>query len=283
MFNSKGLKGLVALAALSATTISSAEVTGTANIASEYMFRGIPSSGGAAVQGSIDYAHESGLYGGLWASNLSPFAGDGNELDVIVGWSGEVMSGLSLDVGAIYYLFTEDEQFSAATPANAPAAATGPLIPDYDGDGDYWEIYAGGGFGPVSLTVYYADDFFGVDGANLVGANPLNGALVADGQADGDMIYITADYTLAVKEDLDVVFQIGHSSGDGVEAFIGNTYTDWSIGLTKSLENEFSVTLAYHDTDLDLDGFESTVFGPSGLEFDDDAKFVISLSKGFDI
>ena len=38
----------------------------------DYIFRGISqTSGNPAVQGGIDYAHASGLYAGVWGSNVS--------------------------------------------------------------------------------------------------------------------------------------------------------------------------------------------------------------------
>src|SRR5512145_3104795 len=50
------------------------EHTVTANVGlfSEYIFRGIAQTAGKpAVQGGFDYAHSSGVYAGVWGSNIS--------------------------------------------------------------------------------------------------------------------------------------------------------------------------------------------------------------------
>ena len=55
------------LAAPAAATASTA--TGNVGAFSEYLYRGVEQSNGAAIQGGIDYVHDSGLYIGTWASN----------------------------------------------------------------------------------------------------------------------------------------------------------------------------------------------------------------------
>jgi len=301
------LKGLVAATAIGATTLFSgaamADWTGTIGATSEYMFRGIASEAGAAVQGSLDYSHASGMYAGAWASNANPTgnAGGGNELDLYFGWAPELSNGIGLDFGLVYYAFTEDEEndiviggVPVSSIAFLPAAAGFDPIDDLN----YFEIYAGVGVGPVSATLYYTDDYFGVDGHSTLAVNPANNAAVIDPSTDGDAIYFTIDYTMTLKDTVDLTFQIGHSSGDGVEAFVGDDYTDWSITLAKDLGNGFGASFAYIQTDLDLNGTEGTVFGPGGLlsgpsapagagpttnEYTDDPKFVLTLTKDFDI
>lgn len=265
MKNLMGLKGLVAVVGLTASSAALAgDVTGTANVTSEYVFRGVSSSNGAAVQGSLDYTHESGFYGSLWASNTAPFAFDGNELDLVLGWSGDLGNGITLDGGFINYFFSEDGQFNVAGVSE---------------NIDYWEVYGGIGFGPVSATLYYADDFFNTDGTVL-----------SDGSTgDGSMFYLTADYTLAIKEDLDLTFQAGYNTGDGIEAFltgVGSTddnYIDYSIVLTKGLENGFAFSFGAVDTDIEASGPFALPGGGVLNDFEDEVKFFVSLSKEFDI
>ena len=61
-------------------------VSGSATIASDYRFRGVSQSDQEmAVQGGITVAHESGLYAGVWASNLAgwgTFGGANMELEI---------------------------------------------------------------------------------------------------------------------------------------------------------------------------------------------------------
>jgi len=39
-------------------------------VTSQYLFRGIEQTSGAAVSGGVDYAAESGFYVGTWASTI---------------------------------------------------------------------------------------------------------------------------------------------------------------------------------------------------------------------
>ncbi len=55
------------------------DVSMTATLASDYIWRGqSQTAGNGAVQGSLDVAHETGLYAGVWASNVDDFAFPGN-------------------------------------------------------------------------------------------------------------------------------------------------------------------------------------------------------------
>ncbi|MEQ8742098.1 TorF family putative porin [Parasphingorhabdus sp.] len=120
-----------------AESTSSITISGNAAVASDYRFRGVSLSGGdIAIQGGIDISHESGFYIGTWGSSLegkiNPYGGV--ELDVYGGWSGEVTSGVTVDVGLLYYLY--------------PNGVKGV-------DLDYFEPYASvaATIGPVEATV----------------------------------------------------------------------------------------------------------------------------------
>ncbi len=225
------VKTAVAGLVLGATALTSgqamAETSGSLNITSEYMFRGIPSSGGAAVQGSLDWSSPGGIYAGVWASNTSPVF-DGNEFDIYVGWAGEVGQGVGVDLGLVYYGFPEQDEVGA--------------------DIDYIEVYGGLSLGGLSGSIYYTDNYFGTD---------------------EDGVYYTVAYSLGLSDTVDLGLQVGFSAGDGVEAFIGDEYTDWSITVSKDLGDGMGVSFGYVQTDLDLGAFE------------DEAKFVVSASKEF--
>ena len=46
--------------------------TGNVGLFSQYIFRGLTQTNRKpAIQGGFDYAHESGFYAGVWASNIS--------------------------------------------------------------------------------------------------------------------------------------------------------------------------------------------------------------------
>lgn len=115
-----------------------AELTGNIGVFSQYVLRGItnaPENDGAAIQGGIDWAHDSGFYLGYWGSNLgySDSDGTGFENDFYGGWGGS-MDNFSWDLGLIYYYYLNIDD------ANAP------------------ELYGSVGFGPVSLGAKYLMD-----------------------------------------------------------------------------------------------------------------------------
>lgn len=230
MFNFKQIAAAVAMGGV--VVSAAAETTGNAGVVSEYMFRGIETSNGAAVQGGIDWAHDSGLTVGAWASNAIT-AGDssGTELDVYAGFNGTV-GDFGYEAGAIYYYFSEfDEGSTTAT------------------DPSYPELYVGGSVGPLLVRAYYANDFQG---------------------SDEDGIYVMGTFVHAISQTVSASAQVGFSSGDGVETVFGEEYTDYSIGVTKALDDGMGLSLSLVGTDLDAANGES-----------DGPKVVIGLKKNF--
>lgn len=87
-------------------------LSGNVALVSDYRFRGVSQSGGdPAVQGGLTVTHESGLYAGVWSSSIS-FDKLGasavygtQEVDLSAGWSREIASGLTADLGLTYYAY----------------------------------------------------------------------------------------------------------------------------------------------------------------------------------
>lgn len=150
---------LAAVAAESAHTL-----TGNVGLYSNYVFRGISqTSGEPAIQGGLDYTHQSGLYLGTWASNVSwleDFQGYTNgsvEIDLYGGFRGSLGdSGVSFDVGAIQYLY----------PGDRPAGIT---------KADTTELYGALSWKWFTLKYSHAlsDEVFGF-GPNADGSGYLN-------------------------------------------------------------------------------------------------------------
>jgi len=91
---------------LAGTGVVQAEFSANIGVTSNYMFRGLTQTDdGAAVQGGLDYAHESGVYVGTWASNVDFGDGfTGYELDGWIGFAG-AFEQLNYDLGYIYYAY----------------------------------------------------------------------------------------------------------------------------------------------------------------------------------
>jgi uncharacterized protein (TIGR02001 family) len=79
-------------------------------LSSDYRFRGISfSDNKPAVSGSLDYAHASGLYAGIWMTSNS-FEGETN---IYGGYSADIGdTGLSYDVGVLRYIFPGNSEFN---------------------------------------------------------------------------------------------------------------------------------------------------------------------------
>lgn len=137
-------KLLTVLTVLAATTLSApavmaAEVSGNVTLASDYSFRGVSQTmRDVALQGSADVAFESGVYAGAWVSNVDFGSAASFELDLYLGWSGEVSDGINLDVSAIQF------QYPGETDLN------------------YQEYALSLGFGDFSLGVNYSPKYLGI-------------------------------------------------------------------------------------------------------------------------
>ncbi len=223
-------------ASLLASPTAFAGVTGNVGAFSEYMFRGVGQSSGAAIQGGLDYAHDSGLYVGTWASNIG-FAG-GTEMDLYGGFTmkfGEV----GFDVGGIYYWYTEEDEGGAGADEYNTV-----------------EAYVGLSYGPVAVKYFYSDE------ANF---------FIGDGEAD-EAGYLLATGAFPITDTVNLIGNVGWYSGDEIERFTGDedSYIDYSIGVAKSLDGGFTMTLQFIDTDLEV------------ASVDDEPKVVVGLKKTFE-
>lgn len=241
------MKQIVASAALVAATVVSAPAfagaTGNVGAFSEYMFRGVPQTGGAAVQGGLDYAASSGVYAGIWGSNVG--FGGGTEVDLYGGYATK-FGDVGFDVGAIYYYYGESDEVGSV-------------------DLDTLEFYLGTSYGPFAAKYFYSDE------AKFFGAQ-------APGKDAGDGSYLTASVTLPIKDTVNFVGNLGYYSGDAVKGYLAglntsgdDSYYDYGVGITKTLEGGFTASFSYIGTNIEL-----------GTE-DDSGKYVIGLKKTFDL
>jgi len=101
--SSIALASAVAMGTIAMPTTASADVSYNAAVGSMYLWRGLDSSKGSTISGGINYSHASGAYAAAWASSgLNGTGGsttglDGYELDLFVGYAGEV-SGVGYDI-----------------------------------------------------------------------------------------------------------------------------------------------------------------------------------------
>lgn len=208
--------GLVTLTALSSNSIAMENFSTSANVSlvSEYSFRGIAQSDeGPAIQGGFDIAHTSGLYAGVWGSNVDFNDGDeaSVEIDLYAGYS-NAYNDINYDLGVIYYSY--------------PGA-------DDSLNYDFWELSAAIGYDfghfASSASINYSPDYFG---------------------ESGDSYYYAAAVDVPLPYDLGLSAHVGYQDIDDEAAFGVPDYTDWSLGLGYSYEG-FDFAVQYVDTDLD--------------------------------
>jgi uncharacterized protein (TIGR02001 family) len=122
---------------------------------SDYRYRGLSQSRlDPAIQGGADYAHNpSGFYAGTWLSSIKwvkDAGGKGNlEMDIYAGKKGEIVKGVSYDVGVLSYVY----------PSNGLAV-----------DANTTEVYGQIGYGPAYLKYSQSvTNLFGFDNSKNSG------------------------------------------------------------------------------------------------------------------
>lgn len=117
-----------------------AETSANISIATDYVYRGISqTSENPAIQGGFDINSESGLYAGVWASNV---AFDGSiEIDLYAGYGGNITEDVEFDIGILRYEYPEDAQ------GGAP-------------DSSFNEVYASVAFKGLTFGFAYTPEFF---------------------------------------------------------------------------------------------------------------------------
>lgn len=235
------LYSVCALAALMVAAPSRAQdeaakpftVSGSVALVSDYRFRGVSQSDkGFAVQGGLTGTHESGLYGGFWASNLAgwgTFGGPNLELDLFGGFKLPVGGG-TLDTGLTVYMF----------PGGAAKTT-------------FFEPYVklGGTVGPVNLLagVAYAP------GQQSLG-NWSNTPQSRFGDKE-DNLYLWGDFSTGIPETAATLkAHLGYSDGNpglgpnGTSVAPTGQYFDLLIGIDYVV-GPVTLGIAYTDTDID--------------------------------
>ncbi len=83
------------------------DLSSTVSVVSDYRFRGISlSNRKPAVQASVDVEHKSGLYAGVWASNIARYGGARIEVDLSAGWR-RSLGPVDIDLGGMVYLYPD--------------------------------------------------------------------------------------------------------------------------------------------------------------------------------
>lgn len=100
--------GGVAMAETFPSPVGKFDVTMTSTLASDWISRGSSqNNGNPTVQGSLDIAHESGIYVGIWGGSMSgEETTGGSEFDYYLGYAGSLTEDISFDVAVATYVYS---------------------------------------------------------------------------------------------------------------------------------------------------------------------------------
>lgn len=186
------------------------ELTATATLASDYVFRGVSQTlEDPAVHAGFDFTHDSGAFAGVWSSNVDfqergPLDDQADqEVDIYVGYGINLNDDWSADATAIRYIY--------------PGTAS-------DADLDYNELLLVLHFRDYySLLIGYSNEVFNIDGRGL---------------------YYGASGNWPIAQNMRITASVGYYDLDDA---LNDSYTDWSLGAEIDMDI-FTARLAYIDT-----------------------------------
>lgn len=221
---------------------------------SDYVFRGISyGRERGAVQGGFDYAHDSGIYLGLWATNLHKDTLYGNtvELDIYGGYVHQINDDLSLNLGFLQFYYPQNEKIVGQSANTTELSAA--LTYQY-------------------LTLKHSvavTDFFGLNSKSM---DPdRSGNSKGSGYTELNFNYPTSFYGL------NLALHVGHQT---VRNYSDLNYTDYLIGVNKDFaiagSEGWNAGVNYTATDADDDIYVTA----NGFETGDD-RFTFYLKRSF--
>jgi uncharacterized protein (TIGR02001 family) len=250
-------KSLITTAVLGALAVSSfafaAEETksdfttsGSVGLFSQYIFRGLTQTDrDPALQGNFDINHSSGLYLGMWGSNVSwPrdryinndsetatfYKSGGNlEIDIYGGFKSEIgKTGLGIDLGALQYYYPgqergRDSYAKINTTEVYGALSYGWLQAKYSHvvSKDAWGWGKAAGVGDDARGTYYAELNATIPFGELIGGGPLKG--------------------------LSGIAHYGKQEFDGAANEYAS-YEDYKLGLSNAFDNGVNIGAFWTDT-----------------------------------
>ena len=180
-----------------ATEAAEFEISANVAITSDYVWRGVSQTNeDPAIQGGFDISHKSGLYLGVWASNID-FGDAQMEMDFYAGFAQDFKNGLDIDLGVIRYAY--------------PGS---PGSKEYD----FTELYVGLGYSVAKLGL----------SAKFSHSPDFTGSLTNESAQ-----YIEAGIEYSLPEDFTLAAHYGHSFGNAFST--PSSYDDYSVGISKSL------------------------------------------------
>ena len=203
-----------------------AGVSLTVTAVTDYTLNGISQTqGDPALQNSLDWAAENGLYAGIWTSNVDfgPADKTSTEIDYYIGKYWQLNKAIGVDTGVAYYTYHGAS-----------------LSDDYN----YPEVYAKFGYnsslGDSELNFFYTNDYLGYN------SNGYNVAVAHKFQlAEGHNIRLSYDHSISPDVDK---FAWGGSDKKYYDHFRAEYMTSWK---------EIDINLAVEDTNNLDDAYDA--------------------------
>jgi uncharacterized protein (TIGR02001 family) len=205
-------------------------LTANISVVSNYIWRGLTQTDNRpAVQGGIDFAHESGFYLGNWNSNITWVADEGYannshfEMNFYAGLKKEWLgSGFASDIGFIKYYYP-----SSGTNAGFTNPNTGEVYVAQN-----FTVGRVSGYGKFSYSVTNSQGF-----SNSIGSS----------YSELNVDYDTGFASFILNT------HIGYQQVQGQYPQAGeasSNYLDWLIGVTKDFGDGFTASLTYVGTNV---------------------------------
>ena len=235
------------------TTPASSSLEFNASVVSDYRYRGISQSASKpALQAGVDFAAESGVYVGAWASSINwikdtaPSAAYNVkgpvEVDLYGGYKTTLSNGITLDVGVLQYWYPSNNLTNV--PLNQNPNTT--------------EVYVAASSGPFSVKL--SDS-----------VTTLFGQMNSKGSR-----YLDLNYAVELGNDLTLTPHLGNQS-------VANnpvSYSDYAVTLTQGLASKLSVSATIISTNYKSLHQAYTLPG-SGAKDLANSSFIVGLKKIF--
>jgi uncharacterized protein (TIGR02001 family) len=165
--------------------------------------------------------------------------------------------GSNIDFGDSFDADIELNLYSGFTGGEDVTWDVGIVYRAYPGetDGNWAELYGSVAYGFLKGKIWYTDEFSGF--------------------GNGWALYYDASAAWELPANFGVNAHIGYSDGDGIDDAFGDSYMDWSVGVTYPLGN-FTLGLTWVDGS-DLEAFDGTPGDISSSE----ARAIFSVSTTF--
>ena len=220
-------------------------VSGSAAVVSDYRWRGLSQTfKKPAVQVGIDLGLPAGFYAGFWGSSISTAALGNQDL-----------AGVETDwYGGYTYTVNDDLSF------------------DVGGIYVYYPMNTGNS-GMNTTEWHVAATYKWLTAQYNINSSKYYGVVDSKGSS-----YIQLDGHYPLTDKLTLDGHVGHQKVKGPDGF---TYTDWSLGATYTLPQDWAVSLAYVDTNAKKDMFSVTTWDGSTTKDLAGPTAVLSVTKSF--